>query len=117
MPSRLPLCCPPEIPSFLACQNTTSDCDKAIWTRVSSMDVDRQRNKRDEDEENGAASSDEEGIDLMNSEGDSSEEEEDEDPEEEARIREGKLPCETPGASGECSSPCAYWFVSLAQVS
>lgn len=42
-----------------------------------------------EDEREDAPSSDEEGIDLMNSEGDSSEEE-DEDPEEEARIREGK---------------------------
>lgn len=53
------------------------------------MDVDKRRNGRDKDED-GAASSDEEGIDLMNSEGDSSEEDSDEDPEEEARIREGE---------------------------
>ena len=56
--------------------------------RLSSMDVDTRRKKKDE--EDGAASSDEEGIDLMNSEGDSSEEDSDEDPEEEARIREGE---------------------------
>lgn len=53
------------------------------------MDVDKRRKGRDEDED-GAGSSDEEGIDLMNSEGDSSEEDSDEDPEEEARIREGE---------------------------
>lgn len=44
----------------------------------------------DDNEREDAPSSDEEGIDLMNSEGDSSEEEE-EDPEEEARIRDGAV--------------------------
>lgn len=53
------------------------------------MDAGNRRKDRDE-EQDGAPSSDEEGIDLMNSEGDSSEEESDEDPEEEARIREGE---------------------------
>jgi hypothetical protein len=51
------------------------------------MQAGNSRRANDEERED-APSSDEEGIDLMNSEGDSSEEE-DEDPEEEARIREG----------------------------
>lgn len=46
------------------------------------------RGTNDDNEREEAPSSDEEGIDLMNSEGDSSEEE-DENPEEEARIRDG----------------------------
>jgi len=49
------------------------------------MEVD---NRRDGNDEEDVPSDEEEGIDVMNSDGDSSEEEE-EDPEEEARIREG----------------------------
>ena len=52
-----------------------------------AADDERRRNGEDVGEAN---SSDEEGIDLMNSDGDSSEEDEDEDSEEERRIREGE---------------------------